>query len=244
MNATIREQRRRKAVDESLTQNAEEKKRLLNVLAQRRYRARKRQRYLELERLQTSGDPAAKTPNEQFPLQENSVAMVCRDDTYANADVASANPDGDSRRSLSGFGLGNDFELPVVTSPDFRALWMPLGPQQSGNDRFSIPHSPVLDLLPWPAVRTKLITAFSLPESDRPIHSDGQRVNLMKFAHDIEDGGVRIWGPNPLDEKAWEVQPEFVQKWWWALDGQVLQMADRRRRERGEQRLRIDGFLT
>ncbi|KAK8198688.1 hypothetical protein M8818_006555 [Zalaria obscura] len=110
--------------------------------------------------------------------------------------------------------------------------------------QLTTPHHPLLDLLPWPRVRSKLIATFALPPSQWPRDARGEKLGLLQLVYDLEDGGVRVWGADPAVEEAWEVRDGFVERWWWCLDGAVLRAADVRRRERGEAGLRIERLLT
>ena len=64
----------------------------------------------------------------------------------------------------------------------------------------------------------------------------------MRLLTDMDDyrDGVRIhgnmvgWGlGNELEEEAWEIGEVFHGNWWWCLDGKLLGITNRRRRERG-----------
>lgn len=153
--------------------------------------------------------------------------------------------------------------------------------------QFTIPHHPVLDLLPWPSVREKLIVMLSLPSAIRPpvaqevdddprvptpnpisldplrmpdLHqspesstsSSGikQSTAIVQLVQDLDDfqdgGGVRVhgnmtaWGQgNELIEESWEIGDVFYRKWWWCLDQRVVDVSNKRRRERGLGRLRL-----
>ncbi|ORY08448.1 hypothetical protein BCR34DRAFT_603534 [Clohesyomyces aquaticus] len=143
--------------------------------------------------------------------------------------------------------------------------------------QLTIPHHPVLDILPWPSVREKLICILALPDPLRPPiarsnpssflslssiispfsptpsiteggQSHGQAV--MQMVQDLDDfeSGVRVHGNvvgwaegSELVEEAWEIGECFFRNWWFCLDGRVVEMANRRRRERGERTLRLEG---
>lgn len=119
--------------------------------------------------------------------------------------------------------------------------------------QLTLPHHPLLDILPWPKVRSKLIAMFSLPSSSRPVvesirHTTRQEgsgsteLTPFQLVCDLEDGGVKIWGSDPSSEESWEVQQSFVDIWWWALDPDILRNANNRRRSRGESRIRLRGL--
>ncbi|KAF2657916.1 hypothetical protein K491DRAFT_690652 [Lophiostoma macrostomum CBS 122681] len=119
----------------------------------------------------------------------------------------------------------------------------------------SIPHHPLLDTLPWPSVRDKLICMFALPSCQRPaIAQDdeglGPYKGIWQIAQDLDDDrdGMRVhgnstrWGDgNELVEESWEIGELFYRNWWWALDGRVVEISNRRRKERGLGVLRLVG---
>lgn len=54
-------------------------------------------------------------------------------------------------------------------------------------------------------------------------------------------GNMTAWGAgNELVEDAWEIGDDFYRKWWWCLDQRIVDVADRRRSERGVPRLNIN----
>ncbi|KAF2706424.1 hypothetical protein K504DRAFT_81001 [Pleomassaria siparia CBS 279.74] len=121
--------------------------------------------------------------------------------------------------------------------------------------QLAIPHHPLLDTLPWPSVRQKLICLFALPSALRPpiAQEDDPSTNaqgkaVMQIIQDLDDyeHGVRVHGnsvncgaPNELVEEAWEVGECFYKNWWWCLGGKVVEISNKRRGERGLGRLRI-----
>lgn len=116
------------------------------------------------------------------------------------------------------------------------ANWQPVDVQ------FTIPHHPMLDLIPWPSVRRKIIIMFSLPESEWPKDCQGTSLGFMEFISDLDSGGVEVKGLDPVKEEAWEVAEMFAQKWWWCLDPKILKTADKWRHERGEKPLKLASF--
>ncbi|KAF2449417.1 hypothetical protein P171DRAFT_427612 [Karstenula rhodostoma CBS 690.94] len=113
--------------------------------------------------------------------------------------------------------------------------------------QMTIPHHPFLDALPWPSVREKLICMFSLPSMFRPPvaqddEEEGISKAIMRLVTDLDDyrDGVRIHGnlvgweaSSELAEEAWEIGEAFYRNWWWCLDGKIIGITNRRRRERG-----------
>ena len=97
-----------------------------------------------------------------------------------------------------------------------------------------LPHHPLLDCLPWPTVRNKLISIFSLSSELRPPQAKNQTA-LQDFVYDMEDSldGVRVWGEDPYCDANWEVGQKVFQNWWWALDGPIVARSNQLRRQRG-----------
>ena len=115
--------------------------------------------------------------------------------------------------------------------------WMFTLPEnlQPTDTQLAIPHHPVIDVLPWPAVRTKLILMYNLPPELWPRHpSDGAECSLVRMVYDMEDGGVRVTGPDPSKQTSWEVEQRFFETWWWALDQTVINVSNKRRLARGQ----------
>ncbi|KAF3311855.1 hypothetical protein TWF173_007942 [Orbilia oligospora] len=108
------------------------------------------------------------------------------------------------------------------------------------------PHHPVLDILPWPKVRDRLITTFSMEESMWPVHQS-EKLTLWRLVSDMdnaeEDGleGVRINGSDAFDGSGWEVGQGFFSVWWWALDRDVIGRSNYWRIQRGNSKLALLG---
>lgn len=102
-----------------------------------------------------------------------------------------------------------------------------------------IPHHPVLDLLPWPATRDKLIQVFNLPVEVRP-KSAQDSMGVVRLVYDMEDPageGMRVTGEDPLEVKGWEIGQVLFERWWWAFDGVVVEGSNSHRKKRGQERL-------
>jgi hypothetical protein len=126
--------------------------------------------------------------------------------------------------------------------------------------QLTIPHHPVLDMLPWPSVREKLICMLSMPSLFRPpvAREEGdddamasiggeirQSTAIVQLAQDLDDmqdgGGIRVHSDSftcELHEDSWEIGDVFYKKWWWCLDQKVIAVSNRRRNERGLPRLK------
>lgn len=80
----------------------------------------------------------------------------------------------------------------------------------------------------------------------QPIKQTKAIMQLIQDIDENEDGlGIRVHGNgttwaqgNELVEDAWEIGDLFYKKWWWCLDGKIVEASNRRRRERGLPKLR------
>ncbi|KAI6749385.1 hypothetical protein HG530_015224 [Fusarium avenaceum] len=122
--------------------------------------------------------------------------------------------------------------------------------------QITIPHHPLLDILPWPSVREKLICILALPSGLRPLvaredgdqDGSGQAKAVMQIVHDLDDmadgcrihGNLVAWGGgSEFAEESWEMGECFFRNWWWCIDGRLVNMSNLRRRQRGLGCLRI-----
>ncbi|KAL4751962.1 hypothetical protein BDW72DRAFT_172494 [Aspergillus terricola var. indicus] len=130
-----------------------------------------------------------------------------------------------SSSSDSGLDLDIDLSLPTHLHPTRTQLLLP--------------HHPVLDILPWPSTRDKLIQIFNLPAPVRP-QSAQDPLGLFRLVYDMEDEGgegVRVTGADVFDPGSWEIGQVVFQRWWWAFEAQLVQRWDRVRKARGESAL-------
>ncbi|KAF3396383.1 hypothetical protein F1880_006757 [Penicillium rolfsii] len=105
-----------------------------------------------------------------------------------------------------------------------------------------IPHHPIIDLLPWPSTRDKLIQVFHLPVSLRP-ETARDPMGLLRLVYDMEDEGgegVRISGDNPFEPSVWEIGQVVFKRWWWAFEMSVVEKSNRSRSNRGERVLSLE----
>jgi hypothetical protein len=83
-----------------------------------------------------------------------------------------------------------------------------------------LPHHPLLDVLPWPSVRDKLIMYFAQPEGLRPAD-----LGMEQLVGDLEDEAegvvVRAGQTEPWDVESWEVGKALEKRWWFVLDSKV-----------------------
>lgn len=108
-----------------------------------------------------------------------------------------------------------------------------------------VPHHPILDILPWPSVRTKLIAVFSQPLHIRPPIARDE-TGIMRLVQDIDDEaeGVRVSNDSgddgdALTERSWEIGQVFYRNWWWALDAGLIERSNKLRRNRGARPLTL-----
>ncbi|KAL2857135.1 hypothetical protein BJY01DRAFT_242528 [Aspergillus pseudoustus] len=105
-----------------------------------------------------------------------------------------------------------------------------------------LPHHPMLDILPWPSTRDKLIQIFNLPPELRP-EAAQDPMSLVHFAYDMEDEsgeGIRVRGENVFEMGAWEIGSVLFRRWWWAFDSGLVEKCNRARRGRGEMGLVVE----
>ncbi|KAL4734909.1 hypothetical protein BDV11DRAFT_212405 [Aspergillus similis] len=130
-----------------------------------------------------------------------------------------------SSSSDSELDLDVDLSLPIHLHPTRTQLLLP--------------HHPVLDILPWPSTRDKLIQTFNLPAPVRP-QSAQDPLGLLRLVYDMEDEGgegVRVTGANVFDPDSWEIGQVVFQRWWWAFEAHLVQRWDHVRKARGESAL-------
>lgn len=100
--------------------------------------------------------------------------------------------------------------------------------------QLTVPHHPLLDLLPWPKVRDRLILILSQPPESRPPQAASPTA-LMDFVYDVEDSseGIRLSGNDPYSANNWEVGEKVFNSWWWIFDRDVLKRSNELRESRG-----------
>ncbi|OGE54171.1 hypothetical protein PENARI_c006G00705 [Penicillium arizonense] len=124
----------------------------------------------------------------------------------------------------------------VTDLPEFEEL--PSHLQPTPTQRL-VPHHPILDLLPWPGARDKLIQVFNLPIDMRPKSAQDQ-LGLVRLVYDMEDPGgegVNIRGQDPFSPVEWEIGQLMFERWWWAFESSVVESSNCLRRKRGERAL-------
>lgn len=86
--------------------------------------------------------------------------------------------------------------------------------------QYLLPHHPLLDILPWPSVRDKLIMFFAQPAGLRP-----ESLGRQQLVEDLEDEaeGVVVRGgqTEPWEVDSWEIGKALEKRWWFVLDTKV-----------------------
>ncbi|KAH8595343.1 hypothetical protein B0O99DRAFT_622664 [Bisporella sp. PMI_857] len=145
-------------------------------------------------------------------------------------------------------GLADELlDLTISRVLDVSKISVPLGDLPENlrptEAQLLLPHSPVIDVLPWPSVRTKLICLFSQPDQLRPPIARGSMA-IMRLMHGLDDEseGLRVTfdiNGHGYDEKSWEIGQAILKDWWWALDPEIVSNSNRLRYRRGAPKLQL-----
>ena len=113
---------------------------------------------------------------------------------------------------------------------------------QPTTSQLVLPHHPVLDLIPWPSVRERVINVLNLPDAARPRNATGP-LAFIHFVYDMEDDreGMRVWGSDPCDPTTWEVGQALFERWWFVFDRDTIAQSNRWRQLRGAPKLSLKG---
>ena len=123
------------------------------------------------------------------------------------------------------------FTEPAMALAQFNHLPVNLQPTLV---QMTVPHHPIIDMLPWPSVRDRMITILSQPPEVRPPGASSPMA-LLEFVYDIEDSaeGVRISGSDPYSHRNWEVGEKVFKSWWWIFDKDIIRRSNELRASRG-----------
>ena len=86
--------------------------------------------------------------------------------------------------------------------------------------QYLLPHHPILDILPWPSVRDKLIMFFAQPAELRPA-SLGREQLVEDLEDEAEGVVVRGGQTEPWEVDSWEIGKALEKRWWFVLDTKV-----------------------
>lgn len=81
-------------------------------------------------------------------------------------------------------------------------------------------------MLPFPALRDRILEAL-------------QVINEEELCKDLQSEEWKIWGKKPWEPGSWEFSGEFVGKWWFLVDEEMVRMTNFWRVQRGEELLRL-----
>jgi hypothetical protein len=103
-----------------------------------------------------------------------------------------------------------------------------------------VPHHPLLDIIPWPSLRTKLILMFAMPPDLRPPNARDPE-SIMQISNDMDDpaDGFIVNGPSGMSDDDWEIGEAFLKNWGWAIDRDIVARTNASRARRGVPRLRL-----
>jgi Domain of unknown function (DUF3425) len=104
-----------------------------------------------------------------------------------------------------------------------------------------IPHHPIIDLLPWPSVRNKLICRMAQPLEMRPPSARDPMAPLALMSDmDDEEEGIKIAGSQGFNGEYWEVGQVIFDNWWWAFEPSIIKNTNRLREKRGAAKLLLN----
>ncbi len=90
----------------------------------------------------------------------------------------------------------------------------------------TIPHHGYIDMIPFPIIRDRILETLAV-------------INEEELCHDLQSDEWKIWGKKPWEPKSWEFSGEFVLKWWFLLDDEILMMTNFWRMQRQEEPLKL-----
>ncbi|KIX07484.1 uncharacterized protein Z518_02137 [Rhinocladiella mackenziei CBS 650.93] len=123
------------------------------------------------------------------------------------------------------------FTEPAMAMAQFNHLPLNLQPTAL---QMTMAHHPLIDLLPWPSVRDRIIMVLSQPPDLRPSGA-ASPMALLEFVYDIEDSaeGIRISGNDPYSGNNWEIGEKVFKSWWWMFDKAIIRRSNELRAARG-----------
>ncbi|KAG4422172.1 hypothetical protein IFR04_004678 [Cadophora malorum] len=251
-----------------------DRKRVLNVLAQRRYRQRQRNRLAELEKkarlpsTEKDGQDSRSISPQSESREEEGIDKLPADigvgTLTGHADAE------DGTQCQFQFPSDATLEVPELKVVDvihdiavllqcedtirniksirtFTSTTCPSGhPLPTTflptHEQKRIPHHPVLDLLPWPPVRSKLIRVFNRSPNIRPpVARDPLAMMTLLNNMETPEDGLRVNGRDGYEADNWEVGQRFFANWWWALECEIVERSSALRVLRGKESLFVEG---
>ncbi|KAJ2906343.1 hypothetical protein MKZ38_002059 [Zalerion maritima] len=103
-------------------------------------------------------------------------------------------------------------------------------------------HHPVVDFIPWPSTRDKILQLIHLPPYMKP-KAARDPMAIVYLAYDLEDSseGLRVSGDDVYDPQAWEIGQVVFEKWWFIFDRDIVAQSNRLRKARGAGALKMNG---
>jgi Domain of unknown function (DUF3425) len=90
----------------------------------------------------------------------------------------------------------------------------------------TIPHHGYIDMIPFPILRDRILETLNV-------------INEEELCRDLQSDDWKIWGKKPWEPGSWEFARDFVLKWWFLLDDDILRMTNFWRMQRQEEPLRL-----
>ncbi|KAG0634606.1 hypothetical protein HOY80DRAFT_515949 [Tuber brumale] len=101
------------------------------------------------------------------------------------------------------------------------------------NLQLEVPHHPYIDIIPFSGFRDNLL--YALNSAPRTVDEDELCTDIERY--------LKVWGRLTWDTKSFEFEPEFLEKWRWLVDDEVLSVTNFWRAQRGEGQLAFDDAL-
>ena len=92
------------------------------------------------------------------------------------------------------------------------------------NLQLEVRHHPYIDIIPFSGFRDNLL--YVLDSAPGTVDEDELCTDIEKY--------LKIWGRLTWDTKSFEFEPEFLEKWRWLVDDEVLSVTNFWRAQRGE----------
>ncbi|RPA91050.1 hypothetical protein L873DRAFT_1715583 [Choiromyces venosus 120613-1] len=90
--------------------------------------------------------------------------------------------------------------------------------------QLEVRHHPYIDIIPFSGFRDNLL--YVLNSAPGTVDEDELCTDIERY--------LKIWGRLTWDAKSYEFEPEFLEKWRWLVDDEVLSVTNFWRAQRGE----------